>query len=251
MDESRPVNTPSDTNSKLPSGKGHTEERQFEKPYRQLIGSLMYLAIATRLDSSFTVNRLAQFNESYQDVHWSAAKRVLRYLRETENYELTYTKDNLGLRGYSDADHANDESDRVSYTGYVFILSGAAITWRSQKQRSVAISSTEAEYVALSETSREATYLLNLMTEMNLPELTKISIGTDNQGAKHIAENSVCHSRTKHIATRYHFVRQVLKDGKVTVIYTPTDMMPADVFTKPLPGPAHYRCMKDIGVIVC
>lgn len=104
----------------------------------------------------------------------------------------------------------------------------------------MAISTTEAEYVALSESSREATYLRNLMVEINL-----------QSDEKHIAKNAVCHSRTKHIATRYHYVRDLIKKKQLTIIYTPTEAMPADVFTMPLPGPAHHRCVRDIGMETC
>lgn len=250
MEESNPVNTPSDSQAKLPDGNRNRREGE-EKPFRQLIGSLMYLAVATRPDITFTVNRLSQFNEKYQDIHWSAAKRVLRYLRGTQNYGLVFKKDSFGIQGYSDADHANDIIDRISYTGYVFMLSGAAISWRSKKQQSVAISSTEAEYVALSETSREALYLRNLMLELDLTDLSTIDLGTDNRGAKYIAENATCHSRTKHIATRYHFIRQLVKNNELKLRYIPTEIMPADILTKPLPGPAHHRHVEAMGLKIC
>lgn len=250
MEECNPVSTPSDSQMKLPDGNRYRRKDE-EKLFRQLIGSLMYLAIATRPDITFTVNRLSQFNEKYQDIHWSAAKRVLHYLQGMQNYGLVFKKDSFGIQGYSDADHANDIVDRISYTGYVFTLSGAAISWRSKKQQSVAISSTEAEYVALSETSREALYLRNLMLELNLNDLSTIHLGTDNRGAKYIAENATCHSRTKHIATRYHFVRQLVKNDEVKLKYVPTTIMPADILTKPLPGPAHYRHIEAMGLKIC
>lgn len=211
----------------------------------------MYLTIATRPDIAFTVNRLSQFNDSYQKVHWSAAKRVLRYLQATQNFGLVFKKDNFGIQGFSDADHVNDINDRIWYTGYVFILSGAAISWKSKKQRSVAISSTESEYVVLSETSREALYLRNLMQELKLNDLTMINLGTDNRGAKYIAENATCHLHTKYIATRYHFIRQLVRNNEIKLSHVPSKVMPADILTKSLPGLAHHRLIDAMGMKIC
>lgn len=251
MSESKPMATPADCKAKLPDGIRREKKDQREKPYRQLIGSLMYLVVGTRPDLAFTVNRLAQYNESYLDAHWSAAKRVLRYIQGTQNYGLVFKKTSSTISGYCDADYANDNFDRKSYGGYVFKLSGSAISWRSQKQRTVVLSTTEAEYVSLSEASKEAMYLRNLMEEMGLEYLMDVKLGTDNQGAKLLAENSVYHARTKHIATRYHFVRQLVADKLINIYYVPTEVMPADILTKPLPGPAHQRGLRMLGVFNC
>lgn len=249
MEEANPVSTPSDLKVKMDVDKmHHNKENRKDYPYRELIGSLMYLAVGTRPDIAFTVNKLAQFNETYQDKHWAAAKRVLRYLQGTKDYGLIYKKNDAVIYGFADADYANDVVDRKSYTGYVFMLSGSAVVWRSQKQKSVAISTTEAEYVAISEATREAVYLKQLMFELKLSEFSRVILATDNRGAKCIAENAVCHSRTKHIDVRYHFVREMIREKKIELIYTPTGLMSADIFTKALPGPTHYRCMEELGM---
>ena len=105
--------------------------------------------------------------------------------------------------------------------------------------------------MALSEASREAIYLRNLVSEIKMRELADITVGTDNRGAKCISENAVCYSRTKHIATRYHFVRHTLKNGDLSLVHVPTENMPADILTKPLSGVLHYRHMEAIGLKLC
>lgn len=115
-------------------------------PYQKLIGSLMYLAVLTRPDIAFSVSFLSQFNNCYSYTHWHYAKRILKYLYKTKNYCLKYSKERADLEGYVDADWASDTTDRRSYTGYCFLKSGSAISWESKKQRTVALSSCEAEY---------------------------------------------------------------------------------------------------------
>ena len=125
-------------------------------PYQQLIGGLMYLAVLTRPDIAYSVSFLSQYNNCYNESHWKCVKRILKYLKGTKNYCLKYIKSGDVLTGYVDADWANDKCDRKSYTGFVFVLSGTAISWESRKQRTVALSSTETEYMALSDAAKEA-----------------------------------------------------------------------------------------------
>lgn len=140
----------------------------------------------------------------------------------------------------------------VNWTGDnildVFLMCGAAISWRSSKQRTVALSSTEAEYMALPETAKEAIYLRTTMTELGLKAMTDVSILCDNRGAINLAENPVMHSRTKHIDIRHHFVRQAIKEDKLRVKHVPTADMAADIFTKALPKPKHIKCMECLGL---
>ncbi|XP_043262488.1 secreted RxLR effector protein 161-like [Colletes gigas] len=133
-------------------------------PYRSLVGALMYLAIAIRPDIAYAVSVLSRFNESYGKPH--AANRVLRYLKGTSKYQLVFKRNTKDLAGVVDFDWANDVDDRTSYTGSVFKLAGTAIVRESKKQKSVALSSMEAEYMALTEAAKEATYLNNFFTEL-------------------------------------------------------------------------------------
>lgn len=170
MKNCNPVVTPSEVNVQFDDASDPGESMNY--PYRELIGALMYLLVASRPDIANTVSRLAQFTSKPRKCHWIAAKRVLRYLAGTAEIGLVYSRTNNLLFGYANADWGGCTIDRRSYTGYVFLLSGAAITWKSQKQRTVALSSTEAEYISLAEAAKEALYLRNLLHELGLCECT-------------------------------------------------------------------------------
>lgn len=159
MSESNLVSTPMGPNTKLskPTDKGTSEEEKL--PYRELIGALTYLSLGTRPDISFAVSFLAQFNHCYRKVHWTAAKTVLRYLKGTIEYGITFKATAYSVQGFVDVDLGNCLDDGHSYTGFSFMLSGGPISWESKKQRTVALSTTEAEYMALTEAAKESIYL--------------------------------------------------------------------------------------------
>lgn len=149
-----------------------------------------------------------------------------------------------------DADWGGCLINRKSYTGYTFLMSGAAISWKSQKQKTVALSSTEAEYMRITEGVKEAMYLSSFMREIGLRELENLTISNDNQGAKLLTENPVFHQRTKHIDIRHHFIRDVLKENYVKLHYLNTNEMPADILTKLLAGPKHQLFTHKLGLHV-
>ena len=248
MENAKPVATPVDTSTKLMKPESHSEEDMKQYPFREVIGSLMYLAVGTRPDIAFAVNSLSQYNTCYTKEHWVAAKRVLRYIKGTLRYGLTFKKTEIGLQGFADADWGACTNDRRSYTGYAFTLGGATISWEAKKQRTVALSSTEAEYMALTEAVKEAIHLRRFLKEIGVQMKDPTPIWNDNQGAQKLAQNAVFHNRTKHIDIRHHFVREVLKDGSIKVDYMPTTKMMADVLTKGLGGPRHQEHITGMGV---
>lgn len=219
-----------------------------EYPYRELIGALMYLSVATRLDIANTLSRLAQHVNKPQKCHWVAAKRLLRYLAGTANIGLVFTKNNEPLIAYSDADWEGCPMDRLSYTGYVFELSGAAISWKSKKQKTVALSSTEAEYVSLTEAAKEALYLQSILYELNLNDWANLTIFIDNRGAQFLAENPVCHDRMKHADIKHHFIRNLINSRTIVLEHVSTKNMIADILTKPLTRINHEKCVKGLGL---
>lgn len=166
----------------------------------------MYLAVATRPDLAYSVSFLSRFNQNPQKQHWLAAKHVLRYLRGTTNQSLYFQKTGKPILGYADS----DSTDRRSHSGYFFVMANAAITWESKKQKTTTLSSTEAEYMSLTEATKEAVYLRSMMQELGITSLKidKIIIHCDNLGAQALMKNPVHHSRTKHIDIKYHFVRE-------------------------------------------
>ena len=222
-------------------------------PYSQLIGSLMYAMLGTRPDLAHSVSFLSQFLVSPGAKHWSAAKRVLRFLKKTKSYRLTYSVDgNKDIVSYSDSDWGGDLGSRRSTSGYVFILGGGAITWKSRKQSTVALSSTEAEYMAVAMATSEALWIRNFMFELSsqsVPVPPPIQIFCDNQGCVFVTKNLKEHSRLKHIDLRFMFVRDAVDKKKVSITHCSTNVMAADIFTKPLPKDKFYRCLTLFGLI--
>ena len=248
MHQCNTISTPSELHSKEPpEAPAGTEAGSW--PYRELVGALMYLAVATRPDIANTVSRLAQFNNNPNKRHWLAAKRVLRYLAGTTGLGLLFFRADQPLTGYSDADWGGCTIDRRSFTGYTFLLGGAAISWKSQKQRTVALSSTEAEYVSMTEAVKEGLYLRSLLTELRLDRMAETVLYIDNRGAQYLAHDHMYHPRTKHIDIRYHFLRQSVAEGLVTLEHVPTSEMVADILTKALPATTHWSCVEGLGLI--
>ncbi|CEG49080.1 gag-pol polyprotein [Plasmopara halstedii] len=225
MQDSKPVKTPQDTELKLTKnmceGGCRHEDTMKNVPYRSCIGGIMYLMVATRPDLAAAVGVLSQFAADPCPTHWQALKRVLRYLKATQTYGLQYSScDQAKLLGYSDADWAGDIESRRSTSGYVFTLNNGCISWRSKKQQSVALSSTEAEYMALSEATQEAVWLKVFLCELG--EMTpndSVRIFEENQGSIALAKNPEFHKRTKHIDIRYHFVREKIEDAIMTAMF--------------------------------
>lgn len=236
MSDCKPSLTPMETGLKLQK----SEVKDANLDYRNLIGCLMYISVCSRPDISHSVSVLSQFNECFNETHWKAAKRVLRYLKGTHNYCLKFQKGGLNIDGFTDADWAANEIDRRSYTGYVFKLGNSVISWESRKQRTVALSSTEAEYMAISDACKEAMFLRTFLNEC-LKINCKINLYNDNQSALKLCSNSMFHARTKHIDIRHHFIRDVVIKKFINVCYMPTGDMIADLLTKPLTREKHVK----------
>ena len=160
---------------------------------------------------------------------------------------LTYQPGREPLCGYSDSDFARDRDDRRSTTGYVFTLSSAAISWYSGKQKTVSVSTTNAEYLALGATVREGLFFQQLYEEMGM-KFKPIEIFEDNQAAIAIAKNPVHYSKQKHIDIQHHFLREEVNNGRIKVTYCPTDQMVADILTKPLPRSRFQTFRRALGL---
>ncbi len=179
-----------------------------------------------------------------------AAKRILRYLKGTQDLALKYEKSESSLlAGYSDVDWAGDNDDRHSTTGNLFLMSGGAVSWLSKKQAVVALSTAEAEYVALSAATQEAVWLKKLMSDLKQTLTEPLVLNEDNQGAIAIAKNPVAHARTKHIDIWYHYIREAVQNGIVDLCYCPTEEMLADMLTKPLLRGRFENLVKEIGLV--
>jgi hypothetical protein len=217
--------------------------------YKQLIGSLMYL-VNTRPDICFAFNTLSQFMVEPRQVHWVATKHVLRYLRGTIGFGLRYVRgDGVRLHGYSDLDWAGSAVDRKSTSGGCVSLGSTMVSWFNRKQTSVALSSTEAEYMAASLASCEAIWLHKLLAGLFGQVLEPTVIYCDNQSCVKLSENSVFHDRSKHIEIIYHFIRDRVQKGVVKLQYISIDEQIANILTK-LPVKGKFFYFRDtLGVV--
>jgi len=214
----------------------YTNAKKFEDVtlYRQAIGSLNYLSNGTRPDISYAVSKIARAMQDPTEEDWINVKRIFRYLKGTANAKLIYTVDPKEMIGYSDASYAGDKEDRKSTSGYVFIMNGGAICWRSKKQPIISLSSMEAEYIALTSASKEGLWLSKLSNDLGNKGKNNVIIYEDNQSTIKTANNIINNERSKHIDVRYHFIREKIENKDITLEYCPTNNMTADILTKPL-----------------
>ena len=219
-------------------------------PFRNAVGALMYLMVATRPDIAFAVIQVAKFVNDPRKIHWTAVKRIFRYLRGTSEYGITYTRgETFNLEGYSDSDWGGDLDTRKSTTGYLFMVIGGLVSWKCKLQRLVTVSSTEAELVAVNDAVHECVWFRKALYAMGFDITDPTTIFEDNQGCIAISSNQRgMSSRTKHVETRYFAVRQHVDSGAVTIVYCPTVDMLADIFTKPLGAVAFTRLRDAMGI---
>lgn len=233
MSDCKPVATPWELNLKLESRK--EGDVVTKKPYRELIGCLTYLALASRPDISAAVNFFSKFQSAPTDVHWCHLKRILRYLKGTVTLGLVFHRHGgQPLVGYADADWGNDQDDRRSISGNVLQVYDATVSWMTRKQATVSLSSTEAEYISLSQAACDAIWLKNLLEELGVVFHHPIPLFEDNQSCIRIAEEPRDHKRMKHIDIRYNFIREKIQEGVFRILYKPTSEQVADIFTKAL-----------------
>jgi hypothetical protein len=225
--------------AKTPAAVDQPQDKDLDKPapsgtpYRELVGSLLYL-FATRPDICVAVIKLSMHLEKPSVRHWMQAKRVLRYLAGSINKGVEYPKNipNLHIWAHTDSDWAGCKTTRRSTSGYAIFIDKGPICWRSKMQSIVALSSCEAEYIALVECIKEILWLLQHLKALGISVDSPVVIGIDNQAAIALAKNPVLHEKTKHIDTRHHFIRQVVQKGYIKLQYIKTGDNIADVLTK-------------------
>jgi hypothetical protein len=204
-------------------------------PYRGIIGSLLYSSLGTRPDIAYAVAALSRFNNNPGPKHWKYAKSILRYLKGSATMGLVYKSQGpkkLQIEIFSDSDWGSNADDRKSISGFIVHINGNPVSWTSRTQKSTALSSCEAEFMALSEAMREALWLRQLLIEVGIGFIQPITIRVDNQSAIKLAENPVQHQRSKHIDIRYMRIQEEIKNGNIKVLYVPTGDNIADLLTK-------------------
>lgn len=250
LDTARPVTVPLSPNTVL-SGVGTTPLQGKDiTTYKELVGAILYVCTCTRPDIGFATNQLSKAMAAPCVEHLAAAKQVLRFLYTTRDLKLRYRASRSApgpniLTGYADSTWGSEQDNRRSTSGHVFLLNSAAVSWQVRTQRAVALSSAEAEYVAVSEASRELLHLRLLLEELGVPQPTT-TVYQDNQACITMAQQDSATRRSKHIDIRYHFVRDVIAEEKMRLQYLPTNRMIADTLTKALCRPAmraHSRVM--------
>jgi len=233
MSDAKPTATP------LPAGyvpqvSGSTASPELRSRFQTVIGSLLYLMLGTRPDILFAVTKLAQHAANPSDDHLSKALYICRYLVGTSKYRLTYNGESgQGISACTDSDWASDDTSRHSQTGYFIKLAKGLISWTSRAQKTIALSPTEAEYMALSDCSRQVVWMHTLLGELGY-QMGPIPICGDNQGSIFIASNPVTEKRSKHIDIRYHYIREVIDRGVTEVYFINGEDNPADLLTKNL-----------------
>ncbi|KAJ0936654.1 putative RNA-directed DNA polymerase [Helianthus annuus] len=203
--------------------------------YRRVIGCLRYL-IHTRPDLSYAVGVVSRFMQTPKESHLAAVKQILRYIKGTVGYGLMYQKGGDGkLQGYSDSSHGLNLQDRRGTTGVAFYYSGNLVTWSSQKQNTVALSSCEAEFMAATAAACQGLWLRNLVSNLMGRKAVKVKLLVDNESAIALMKNPVFHGRSKHIDIKYHFIRECVERGQISIEHISGELQKADILTKALP----------------
>jgi len=208
---------------------------------------LLYVAMGTRPDITFTMSTIAQFSDNPGWAHWEAVKWIFRYLLGTQKLELVYGGENRGLVGYVDADGSSQEHRRT-ISAYVFLVDGGTVLWSSKKQELVTLSTTEAEYIAATHMAKEAIWLRRLLSKLFKYVETPTTLFSDSKSAIALAHDRHYHPCTKHIDIHYHFICYIIEVGTIKLVYCPTNDMTADMLTKALPSVKAKHFANTLGL---
>ncbi|KAL7001863.1 hypothetical protein U1Q18_052394 [Sarracenia purpurea var. burkii] len=221
-------------------------------PYASAFGCLMYAMVCTRPDLAHAVSTVSKYMANPGREHWKAVKWIFRYLRGTTDHGILFARQQgqISVVGYVDADYAGGVDDRRSTTGYVFTLAGGPICWRSMVQSLVALSTTESEYMAVTEAGKEALWLKGFVKELGIDQ-GGVQLHCDSQSAIYLAKHQVYHARTKHIDVRFHKVRELIAMGDVVLEKVHTSENATDMLTKTVTADKFKHCLDLINVSRC
>jgi hypothetical protein len=240
--DAAPVKTPLEKDIKLRAPDGYTTHPKFRKQYQSKVGSLNFASNQTRPDISFATGYVARYASNPDQTHMKAVDRIFTYLKDDPSKGIIYSgRHGLQLRGFVDSDFAGCEDSRRSTTGWVFTLAGGPVSWSSQRQKTVATSTMDAEYIAGAEAAKEAVWIRNFINDLHIPgvHIGIVPLYIDNTSALKLTRNPEFHSRSKHIDVKHHFIREKVEDGVVNTLRVETADNLADVFTKGLPKATH------------
>ena len=249
MQDANLVSTPLNKTVKLTVPTGSKDGPTIDVPYAKAIGSILYAVLGTRPDIAFAIQHLSQFTTSYGPEHWTAIKHVLQYLKGTRDSGIIFRQEaGLNLEIFTDADYAN-RADALSIGSYISILGGGTIAWSSKKQRTVALSTTEAEYIALTEGTKQLVWLRRFLLDLGFDQSHSTSICSNNLSAITLSHDATYHARTKHINVTYHYIHEKVASNEATLTYVKSKENPADLMTKPLDLFQHCYLHDKLGFI--
>ena len=247
LSDCNPSSTPMDSGFVALQGKETSPpcDSAQSEAFANIVGALLWIGRICRPDILAATVILTRYTSAPTVAHFTAAKRICRYLKHSKDYKLSYTVGSKPeLLAYGDADFAADTTDRKSITGSLFMMCGGPIHWVSKKQGTTSLSTVEAEFIALCTTSQEVLYIQQLLSELGYAQNT--AIACDSTGAVSFATNSLTTSRVKHIDVKFHFVRQFLEDGDFSLRRIASKDNLADIFTKPLGNQLHSSITSQI-----
>ena len=224
------------------------KKRMDDKPYRSILGLVMWGQLVTQPDLSFSVSLLAQFQANPGMEHWKALMHVIGYIRNTIDYGLTYSRNaDLSPTAFVDADYGCRDTC-CSTSGHVFLMAGGAVTWSSKHQTTVALSTVEAEYVAMSRCAQQMVWMHSWLSEVGIEYSLPGVIRGDNSGAIALTKNTKDHGKVKHIDIHHHYIRELLHSGAITMEHVTSTNNLADLFTKPLSRDHHHRIITELDI---
>jgi len=256
MVNAKPVSTPLAAHFNLSAKQSPSTDDEVQEmkkiPYASAVGCLMYAMVCTRPDLAQAMSVVSKYMSNPGREHWQAVKWIIRYLKGTRNKSIMFERqhDDACITGFVDSDYAGDLDKRRSTTGYVFTCGGGPVSWRSMLQKVSALSTTEAEYMALTEAAKEAIWLKGLASDLGLQQAF-VTIQCDSQSAICLAKNQVFHTRSKHIEVRYHRIRDWLNNGEVEVKKVHTDENASDFLTKPVTAEKFKHCLSLLNMKSC
>jgi len=252
MAKAKAVSTPLPTSLKLSvkQSPNEQEEEYLQKvPYASAVGSLMYAMVCTRPDLAHAVGVVSRFLSNPGKEHWNAVKWILRYLQGTSSLKLCFGTEKPILCGYTDSDMAGDVDSRRSTSGYLVTFAGGAVSWQSRLQKCIALSTTEAEFIAATEACKELLWMKKFLNELGFTQKRYVLL-CDSQSAIHLSKNPTFHGKSKHIDVRYHWIRDVLDSKSVELEKVHTDDNGADMCTKALPRMKFESCRLIAGLAI-
>ena len=241
------VKTPMDLNLALAKNKGESES---QVDYAKVLGCLMYIMNCTRPDIACAISKLSRYTSNLNKTHWMAMRRVLGYLKHTQNFALHYKNYPAVIEGYSDANWVTGSTESKSTSGYVFMVGGGAVSWKSSKQTCIARSTMEAEFIALNKAGEEAEWLRNFLEDIPFwpKPLTPIGIHCDSQAAIGRAGSVMYNGKSRHIRRRHNTVRQLISSGVISIDYVRSKDNMSDPLTKGLSRELVEKSSRGMGL---